>query len=78
MLINNCKFFSAARARLALFAVMKIKELEQHLSSLDGFEKPKIKYEQYATDAHLACKLAFLQDFIKFASEDDVHGSHHF
>lgn len=36
---------------------MRVKELEQHLSQLKGFGKPKIVYEQYATDAHLASRM---------------------
>lgn len=33
---------------------MKLSQLEAKLDQLLGFEKPKLKYEQYATDAHLA------------------------
>lgn len=35
---------------------MKLRELEGYLSQVKPFEKPKIKLEQYATDAHLAGK----------------------
>ncbi|XP_050670335.1 rRNA N6-adenosine-methyltransferase METTL5 isoform X1 [Leptidea sinapis] len=35
-------------------AVMKLKVIEGHLGSLSGFSKPKIKYEQYETPAHIA------------------------
>jgi predicted RNA methylase len=33
---------------------MKLKQIEQFLQQVDDFENPKIKYEQYATNAHLA------------------------
>jgi len=33
---------------------MKLKELEQILSSVKPFQKPKLELEQYATDAHIA------------------------
>lgn len=49
---------------------MKLKELEQWLSQLKGFETPKIKYEQYATDAHLAARMLHVAD----ASFGDVEG----
>jgi hypothetical protein len=35
---------------------MKLKQIEQFLQQVDDFEEPKIKYEQYATNAHLAGK----------------------
>ena len=35
---------------------MKLKQVEQFLQQVDDFEAPKIKYEQYATNAHLAGK----------------------
>jgi hypothetical protein len=35
---------------------MKLKQVEQFLQQVDDFESPKIKYEQYATNAHLAGK----------------------
>lgn len=35
-------------------AVMKLKTLQGHLESLNGFAEPKIQYEQYETPAHLA------------------------
>ena len=41
---------------LILILKMKLRELEGYLSQVKPFEKPKIKLEQYATDAHLAGK----------------------
>ncbi|KAF9421906.1 hypothetical protein HW555_002346 [Spodoptera exigua] len=35
-------------------ALMKLKTLQGHLEGLNGFENPKIKFEQYETPAHLA------------------------
>lgn len=35
---------------------MRLKELESHLSSLDGFTDPKIQLEQYETRPHIAGK----------------------
>lgn len=35
-------------------ALMKLKTLEGHLQDLKGFSKPKIKFEQYETPAHIA------------------------
>lgn len=49
---------------------MKLKELEQWLSQLKGFQSPKIKYEQYATDAHLAARMLHVAN----ASFGDVEG----
>ncbi len=34
--------------------MIKLKKLEEFLEQVDGFEKPKIVYEQYATNPHLA------------------------
>lgn len=39
---------------------MKLKQVEQFLQQVEDFESPKIKYEQYATNAHLAGKLTAL------------------
>lgn len=39
---------------------MKLKQVEQFLQQVDDFESPKIKYEQYATNAHLAGKHLFI------------------
>lgn len=38
---------------------MKLKELEALLSSVSGFEKPKVELEQYPTSAHLAARLVY-------------------
>lgn len=38
---------------------MKLKQIEQFLQQVDDFDKPKIKYEQYATNAHLAAHMIF-------------------
>lgn len=35
-------------------AIIKLKTLQGHLESLNGFADPKLKYEQYETPAHLA------------------------
>lgn len=39
---------------------MKLKQVEQFLQQVEDFESPKIKYEQYATNAHLAGKFIFI------------------
>lgn len=39
---------------------MKLKQVEQFLQQVDDFESPKIKYEQYATNAHLAGKIRII------------------
>lgn len=49
---------------------MKLKELESWLSQLKGFEKPKIQYEQYATDAHLASRLMYVAE----STYNDIDG----
>jgi len=33
---------------------MKLKQLEQHLQEVEGFENPKILLEQYPTRPHIA------------------------
>ena len=38
----------------AKMPVMKLKKLETNLESVDVFENPKIKLEQYATTPHIA------------------------
>jgi predicted RNA methylase len=38
---------------------MKLKQLEQELSSIPPFESPKIQFEQYPTTAHLASHMLF-------------------
>ena len=50
---------------------MKVKELEQHLSALKPFPRPKLPLEQYATDAHIAARMAFTGA----TSFDDFQGS---
>ena len=42
---------------------MKLKQVEQFLQQVDDFESPKIKYEQYATNAHLAGKYRIITFF---------------
>lgn len=43
-------------------ARMRMKKLEEYLSGVDGFEKPKIKLEQYPTPPHIAsCVLYNIQ-----------------
>ena len=41
-------------------------ELEQALAVVEGFRKPTVKYEQYATDAHLAGKNNIQIAFLSF------------
>ena len=36
---------------------MRVRELEQWLSQVDGFEEPKMEREQYVTSAHIAARL---------------------
>lgn len=36
-----------------------MRDLEQYLQQLDGFEKPKILLEQYPTSAHIAAHLLY-------------------
>jgi predicted RNA methylase len=38
---------------------MKVKELEQYLSSIKPFPRPKLSLEQYATDAHIAARMVY-------------------
>lgn len=40
-------------------ACIKRKKLEEYLSCVDGFEKPKIKLEQYMTPEHIASCMLF-------------------
>lgn len=37
--------------------MMKLRVLEEYLQDLDGFEKPKVHLEQYATSAHVAARM---------------------
>jgi len=42
---------------------MKLKQLEQHLQTIEGFENPKILLEQYPTRPHIAaCMLQTIHD----------------
>lgn len=38
---------------------IKLKKLEEILQSVDGYEKPKIKLEQYETPSHIASQILF-------------------
>eukprot|EP01089_Gocevia_fonbrunei_P012017 TRINITY_DN2728_c0_g1_i1.p1 TRINITY_DN2728_c0_g1~~TRINITY_DN2728_c0_g1_i1.p1 ORF type:complete len:214 (-),score=41.24 TRINITY_DN2728_c0_g1_i1:5-646(-) len=49
---------------------MKRKELEQSLQEVDGFEKPKVKLEQYPTSAHIASHMLFTIDSVY----DEIEG----
>lgn len=40
-------------------AIMRMRELENYLQQLDGFEKPKILLEQYPTSAHIASHILY-------------------
>lgn len=43
-------------------ARLKMKNLEEFLQGLDGFENPKVQLEQYCTPAHIAsCVLYNIQ-----------------
>ena len=55
---------------------MKLKQIEQFLQQVDDFEEPKIKYEQYATNAHLAGNNRIYKDdvFLSAHSPHDLHG----
>ncbi|XP_037295365.1 rRNA N6-adenosine-methyltransferase METTL5-like [Manduca sexta] len=39
---------------MKMTAIMKLKVLQGHLQEVNGFEKPKIVYEQYETPPHIA------------------------
>lgn len=42
---------------------MKLKQLEQHLQTIEGFENPKVLLEQYPTRPHIAaCMLQTIND----------------
>lgn len=51
-------------------ARMKLKNLEQCLQDLDGFEKPKVKLEQYETRPHIAARLVHTIQ----STYDDIEG----
>lgn len=38
---------------------MKLKTLEEYLQGVDGFDKPKIRLEQYATPSHIASVMLY-------------------
>lgn len=38
---------------------MKLKQLEEYLQGVDGFEKPKLLLEQYITPSHIASNMLF-------------------
>ncbi|XP_076245677.1 rRNA N(6)-adenosine-methyltransferase Mettl5-like [Calliopsis andreniformis] len=40
-------------------ASIKLRELEEYLQQLDGFDKPKILLEQYCTSAHIASHMLY-------------------
>lgn len=40
-------------------ARMKLRKLEEYLQGVEGFEYPKIEYEQYATPSHIASCMAY-------------------
>lgn len=40
-------------------ASIRLKELEQYLQQLDGFDKPKILLEQYPTSAHIGAHILY-------------------
>jgi len=50
--------------------VVKLKKLEEWLSGVSGFEKPKVKLEQYETPAHIAARILHTSE----ASFGDLEG----
>ncbi|KZC12793.1 PREDICTED: methyltransferase-like protein 5 [Dufourea novaeangliae] len=40
-------------------ASIQLRELEEYLQQLDGFEKPKVLLEQYCTSAHIASRMLY-------------------
>lgn len=38
---------------------MKLKKLESYLNDIEGFESPKILFEQYETPAHIAACMLY-------------------
>lgn len=50
---------------------MKLKDLESMLQRVNGFEKPKVVFEQYTTSPHLASHLLNSVD----STFDDIAGS---
>jgi len=49
---------------------VKLKKLEEWLSGVSGFEKPKVKLEQYETPAHIAARILHTSE----ASFGDLEG----
>ncbi|XP_043495308.1 rRNA N6-adenosine-methyltransferase METTL5 [Polistes fuscatus] len=39
--------------------MISLRKLEEYLQQIDGFEKPKIKLEQYTTSAHIASHMLY-------------------
>lgn len=48
---------------------MKLKQLEMILESIDGFEDPKVKFEQYETGHHIGARMLFTMN-----SFNDIEG----
>lgn len=51
-------------------ARLQLRELEQYLQQLDGFEKPKILLEQYCTSAHIASRMLYVAQ----SQYEDIEG----
>ncbi|XP_076645196.1 rRNA N(6)-adenosine-methyltransferase Mettl5-like [Halictus rubicundus] len=51
-------------------ASIQLRELEEYLQQLDGFEKPKILLEQYCTSAHIASRMLYTAQ----TQFDDIEG----
>eukprot|EP00299_Pterocystis_sp_00344_P011123 c5134_g1_i1.p1 GENE.c5134_g1_i1~~c5134_g1_i1.p1 ORF type:complete len:227 (-),score=43.40 c5134_g1_i1:373-1053(-) len=49
---------------------MKLNQLEQHLQGVASFDKPKVQFEQYPTQAHLASRIIYTAA----QSFDDIEG----
>lgn len=51
-------------------ASIQLRELEEYLQQLDGFDKPKILLEQYCTSAHIASRMLYTAQ----TQYDDIEG----
>ena len=51
-------------------ASLQLRELEEYLQQLDGFNKPKILLEQYSTSAHIASRMLYTAQ----SQFDDIEG----
>lgn len=49
---------------------LQLRKLEEYLQQIDGFDKPKIKLEQYTTSAHIASRMLYTAQ----SQFDDIEG----